>query len=207
VRATVVCLALLTTMLAAGFRAADAGVSLSARPAIAPADGPITLGGAISEPKAGELVTVQAKECGIATGFRAVAGAQTAASGAWTVDYRPRSTTIFRAVWKDSASKDVRVLQRAGVQLVPRPGRTFRVAVYGIVPLDGKRVTIERFVPSTRKWLRVQTVVVRSESYGEYAERSGVRINVPTGTTLRAVLPRGQAKPCYLAGYSPIVRT
>ena len=101
--------------------------------------------GAISDPKAGELVTVLAKECGIATGFRAVAGAQTTASGAWTVDYRPRSTTVLRAVWGSSKSPDVTVKQRAGVQLVSRPGRTFRVSVYGIVPLDGKRVRIERF--------------------------------------------------------------
>ncbi len=32
------------------------------------------------------------------------------------------------------------------------------------------------------------------------------RIAVPKGTTLRAVLPLQAAKPCYLAGYSKLVR-
>jgi hypothetical protein len=206
-RAVAVLLALLAASVTVAFGAAGGTVSLTARPGIAAADTSISLSGAISVAKAGELVTVLAKECGIATGFRAVAGAQTTASGAWTVDYRPRSTTVLRAVWQSSKSPVVTVMQRAGVQLVSRPGRTFRVSVYGIVPLDGKRVTIERFDTAARVWRRVQTVVVHSASYGEYAEKTGVRIGVPRGTTLRAVLPLAQAKPCYLAGYSPIVRT
>lgn len=206
-KAVVATLVLVAATLAMGFRDMNEAVTLSARPAVAAADAPITLSGAISVPKAGELVTVQAKECGIATGFRAVAGAQTTATGAWTVDYRPRSTTVLRAVWGSSTSPDVTVKQRAGVQLVARPGRTFRVSVYGIVPLDGKRVTIERFDRARRVWRKVQTVVVHSESYGEYAEKTGVRIRVPQGTSLRAVLPLAQAKPCYLAGVSPIVRS
>lgn len=204
---TAVILALVAAAFGLGLGWARRAVTLDVRPAVAPADGPITLSGAISDPKAGALVTVLAKECGIATGFRAVAGAQTTASGAWTVDYRPRSTTVLRAVWGSSKSADVTVRQRAGVQLVSRPGRTFRVSVYGIVPLDGKRVTIERFDAVARVWRHVQTVVVHSASYGEYAEKTGVRIRVPQGTSLRAVLPLAQAKPCYLAGVSPIVRS
>ena len=35
----------------------------------------------------------------------------------------------------------------------------------------------------------------------------GLRFEVPKGTSIRAVLPLAQAKPCYLAGYSNIVRT
>jgi len=206
-KAVIATLVLIAATFAVGFGDMNEAVTLSARPAVAAADGPITLFGAISEPKVGELVTVLAKECGIATGFRAVAGAQTTASGAWTVDYRPRSTTVLRAVWGSSKSPDVTVKQRAGVQLVSRPGRTFRVSVYGIVPLDGKRVTIERFDSARRLWRYVQTVVVHSASYGEYAEKTGVRIRVPQGTTLRAVLSLAQAKPCYLAGVSPIVRS
>ncbi len=182
-KAVVATLVLVAATLAMGFRDMNEAVTLSARPAVAAADAPITLSGAISVPKAGELVTVQVKERGIATGFRAVAGAQTTATGAWTVDYRPRSTTGLRAVWgSEQSSPDVTVKQRAGVQLVARPGRTFRVSVYGIVPLDGKRVTIERFDRARRVWRKVQTVVVHSESYGEYAEKTGVRIRVPQGT-------------------------
>ena len=31
--------------------------------------------------------------------------------------------------------------------------------------------------------------------------------DVPKGTTLRAVLPLAAAKPCYLGGYSKLIRT
>ena len=34
-----------------------------------------------------------------------------------------------------------------------------------------------------------------------------IKVDVPKGTTLRAVLPLSQAKPCYLSGYSKPVRT
>ncbi len=53
----------------------------------------------------------------------------------------------------------------------------------------------------------MQTVVVRADSYGEFAEKDHFKIAVPKGTTLRAVLPLAQAKPCYLAGYSKLIRT
>jgi hypothetical protein len=205
-RAVAAAFVLLAATLAVGFGDMNTAVTLTARPTIVRGFGAVTLAGAISDPRAGELVTVEAKECGIANGFRAVAGTQTAASGVWTLDYQPRSTTVLRAAWKSTTSDQVTVKQRAPVQLVPRPGRMFRVSLYGIVPLDGKRVTVERFDPAASAWRRVQTVVVRSKSYGEYAE-ANVRITVKKGTTLRAVLPLAQAKPCYLAGFSTLVRT
>lgn len=199
-------LVLLAATLTVGFGDVNEAITLTVHPTIVRGDGVVSLAGAISEPKGGELVTVQGKECGIATGFRAVAGTQTTAAGGWTVDYRPRSTTVLRAAWQSSTSSEVTVKQRMGVQLVARPGHTYRVSVFGIVPLDGKRVTVERFDPGTGTWRRVQTVVVHSASYGEYAEKTGVKIAVPKGTTLRAVLPLAQSKPCYLAGYSPLIR-
>ena len=33
------------------------------------------------------------------------------------------------------------------------------------------------------------------------------RLPVPKGTTVRAHVPASQAKPCYLAGYSKLIRT
>jgi hypothetical protein len=33
------------------------------------------------------------------------------------------------------------------------------------------------------------------------------RPRVPKGTLIRAVLPLSQARPCYLAGYGPLMRT
>ena len=71
--------------------------------------------------------------------------------------------------------------------------------------VDGKRIRIERLTPAG--WKLLQTVVVKTEGYNGWAEKDNLRFKVPKGTTIRAVLPRSQAGPCYLAGYSKLLRT
>jgi hypothetical protein len=189
-----------------GLGGSPPAVTLSVLPTIAPAYRTVTLSGTIGNPKAGELVTVQGKECGVAGSFRALAAAQTTAGGGWSVDYMPRAMTVFRASWGGAVSTEVTVRVRAFVAIYPRTGNRFRVAVSTVGRLDRKRVAIERFDRGASKWRSVQTVVVSSGAYGEYADKV-VRIAVPKGTTVRAVLPLSQAKPCYLAGYSKLIRT
>jgi hypothetical protein len=68
----------------------------------------------------------------------------------------------------------------------------------------GRAVTIERLDTRSHGWRTLRLVALTS--YGEYAEAI-IPVTVQRGTTLRAVLPASQAKPCYLAGYSKVVRT
>ena len=55
----------------------------------------------------------------------------------------------------------------------------------------------------TGSWKKVRTVVLSGGS------RFGTpfKLSVPKGSQLRAVLPKSQAKPCFLAGVSPTIRT
>jgi len=162
--------------------------------------------GTISNGAEGEYVSVTGKECGIPGAFfRALGGATTLAGGGWEASVPVRTTTTLRAEWKDAKSETVTVRRRASVWLT-KERRGFRIAVSSEAGrADGKRVIIERLMRAG--WKKLQTVVVRSEGYTEFAEKSGLRFKVPKGTTIRAVLPRSQAGPCYLAGYSKLIRT
>ncbi|HEU0302982.1 MAG TPA: hypothetical protein VFR32_00225 [Gaiellaceae bacterium] len=162
--------------------------------------------GAISSGAEGEYVAVLGKECGVPGAFfRALGGATTTAGGAWEASIFIRTKTTLRAEWKDAQSATVVVTPRAYLTLTKQP-RGFRVVVgMQTGSADGKRVVIERLTPGG--WKKLQTVVVESDGYAPFAEKSRVQLKVPKGTTLRAVLPRSQTGACYLAGYSKLVRT
>ena len=162
--------------------------------------------GTISSSTEGEYVTVQGKECGVPGAFfRALVGSMTTAGGAWEASVPIRTRTTLRAEWKGAQSASVVVQRRAGVGL-SKEKDGFRVGVSSETgSADRKRVRIERL--TSAGWKALRTVVVRSEGYTEFAEKDGLRFQVPRGTLLRAVLPRAQAGPCYLAGYSKLVRT
>jgi hypothetical protein len=162
--------------------------------------------GGISSGAEGEPVSVRGKECGVPGAFfRALGAATTTAGGGWDATIFIRTTTTLRAEWKGAESASVTVRRRASVSLTKEP-HGFRVSTGGAVGRwDGKRVRIERLTPAG--WKLLQTVVVRSEDYPQLAERDGLRFKVPKGTTLRAVLSLSQAEPCYLAGYSKLIRT
>jgi hypothetical protein len=183
-------------------------VTLFASPLVTRADAKVSFSGQISSTAANEYVAVQGKECGVpGIGFRSITGASTSEGGHWTAPaLYLQTTTTVRAVWKDERSPVVTVRERAAVSLVSHPRNRFTVGAGGVGRFDGKRVAVERFDTATRTWRRIRTVIVEATDYGGYAEKE-VRLKVPKGTTLRAVLPLAQAKPCYLAGYSKLVRT
>jgi hypothetical protein len=153
-----------------------------------------------------EYVAVQGKECGIPGAFfRSLWGASTNEGGGWEARFFLRTKTVLRAVSGNDVSPTLTIQVRAPVYLAPMPGRPgrFRLATWGgAVSLAGKRVRIERFDRTARKWKVVRTLVVDVDQTNE-----AFRIAVPKGTTVRAHLPLSQTKPCYLAGYSMLIRT
>ena len=102
-------------------------------------------------------------------------------------------------------SATVVVTPRAYVALTKERGG-YEVGLYSeAIQVDGKRIRVERLTPTG--WKLLQTVVVKSEGYGGWAEKDKLRFKVPKRTTIRAVLARSQTGPCLLAGYSNLVRT
>jgi hypothetical protein len=201
-------LGLLLASLGLGFGADQDDITIRTYPSIVNWDQRVIVSGIVTPAKANESVTVQGKECGVpGVFFRSLWGASTNEGGGWEAEFYVRTKTVLRAVSGSDVSPDLTVRVRAAVYLAPMPGKRgrFRVWVGGVVRLVGKRVVIERFETATRKWRAVQSIVLDERFGAGYKE--GFRIAVPKETTVRALLPLSQAKPCYLAGYSKLVRT
>ena len=65
-----------------------------------------------------------------------------------------------------------------------------------------KRVLFQRLDRRLGTWATVKKVVLTRSTGGVT-----FRAPVPKGSLVRAVLPLSEARPCYLAGYSPLLRT
>lgn len=177
-------------------------VTMGLRPMISsPLTNQVTAFGTIDKAKAGESVTIQAKDCG-ATFFRVFSGANTEADGSWSTFIFPYVTTTLRAVWNGETSAEVIFRQRAFIGLRHEGGSRFRVNVSArSARFDGNPVAIQRFDQRLGRWEVAKRVRLTSDFYTYFALR------VAKGTRLRAVFSNAQAKPCYLGATSPVIRT
>jgi len=71
---------------------------------------------------------------------------------------------------------------------------------------DGNRLVLQRFNRDNRVWSALRTIVFRNSGSPGWPLMKFTAA-VPTGATLRLSLPRAQARPCYLGGYSNILQT
>jgi hypothetical protein len=188
-------------------------VTIAARPSILRADERTTLFGTVENGKPDELVRVQSKDCGQRF-FRDVASATTRDGGGWSTELNPGINTTVRAVWNETASSQIAVRQRPVLLLrrLPTPARRFEVSVSARTSFWRKRVAIERFDRRLGRWVRVKSVVLTetgtsAPGYGFAQTSAKFSARVPRGALVRAVLPRSQARPCYLAGYSKLLQT
>jgi hypothetical protein len=179
-------------------------VTIAARPSIGGWGRPITLFGSVDARKADEVVTIQVKDCGQQS-FRNVSSARTEEGGDWSTQFSTLINTSLRAVWNDRASAPITVRARPGVLLRRRSARRFDLAVQahsGGAMFWRKRALFQRFDRRLGTWATIRRVVLTE--YNGYTEFTA---SVPKGALVRAVFPLSQARPCYLAGYSPLVRT
>lgn len=189
-------------------------VTMVARPTVVGGEQKVTLFGSVDSRSANEIVTIQAKDCGSdAPSFRDVAEARTREGGGWSTEFSPRINTTLRAVWSGEASAQVAVRRRAYVLFRPAPWGRLWVSVGGKASFRGKRVLIQRFGRRLGTWSTVKSVVLTET--GAYEPATGMlwssakfpRASLPKRALHRAVLPRSQARPCFLAGYSNTLRT
>jgi hypothetical protein len=194
-------------LLGLGFKADTDDITIHAYPGVVTFDQRVIVSGELTPAKADEYVAVQGKECGLPGAFfRSLWGASTNEGGGWEAEFYVRTKTALRAVSGNDVSPELTVLVRVPVHLSPMPGRPgrFRIAVaWGTtVSFRGKRVVVQRFDPSARKWRSVRSFEIDDDRTVE-----NFRIPVSKRTTVRAYVPASQAKPCYLAGFSKLIRT
>jgi hypothetical protein len=185
-------------------------VTIFAHPPVAASDSPITLSGTVRSGRPGELVDLQAKDCGQSS-FRIVQSARTQSGGRWATTFFPGIGTSVRAVWKGHTSTPVRIGQRAMLRFAPKANdRTrFVVSVVARAQFWRKKVVIERLNRERGVWRHFRSVVLTSQQApGQFVWTSGeFTARLPRGTMLRALLPQSQAGSCYLLSYSLPLRT
>jgi hypothetical protein len=174
----------------------------------------MTIFGSVSSGKADEKVTIQFKACGLLpVRFRDAFETTTQTGGGFSLaELRPFNlgvSGVFRAVSGDDVSADVQVQQRASVALRPRTGGRFLVSVFGkTVSFWHRFVLLQRFDRPRGIWITIRRLRLTDEfGSGGGVATAAFRPAVPKRTSIRAVLPLSQARPCYLAGYSKLWRT
>jgi hypothetical protein len=184
-------------------------VTNSARPLDLARDRRLTLYGTTGG-GAKEIVTLEARDCGQA-GYQKVADVETVFGGSWSWEFfYPGITADVRAVWRGRRSAPVTLRDRAFVELRPRGGGSYVVGVRAKFPFVGRRVELQRLRPGGGGWTTLRTARLQRSgappgtTYVYSTTR--VRLAAPAGSLIRAVFPRSQAAPCYLAGYSNLLR-
>ena len=170
-----------------------------------------TLFGSVDSRRAGESVTIQAKDCGLSS-FRVVGGATTVEGGGWSTPFYPRISTQLRATWRDETSRPIDVRVPVSVRIYKRGNGRLGVAAWGAKSFWGKRVRIER-LDRLGRWRFARTLTLTqglppggSPGVGTSGSFASFKPRLPKGTRVRAVMPVAQARPCYAAGVSEVVR-
>ena len=205
----------LSAVVAAGVGVALGGsaaetISISARPSVVRWSESVVVTGALSSGRSDVDVVLQGRACHEGP-WAVVSGTHTDVGGSLYLEFTPGISQTIRAVAGDATSNLLEVQQRPAVQLRQRPPGTFVVSVNAQRQFWHRKVVLQRFDAKKRNWVDIRSVLLT-----ETAARSGstyvlsgtekFRQQVPKGTLLRATLPLSQAKPCYLAGYSNLLR-
>ena len=195
--------------LAFGSTAADT-ISIGARPTIAKSGERIAVSGTVSSGRADVDITLEGRFCDETT-WREVSATHTDPGGAWYLEYVPTITQVIRAKGAGATSTEIKVQARPSVSLGQRPPGVFFVNVNAQRPFWHSKVVLQRFDARKRVWIEIRKILLTETGAPPgvgyvWSGSDKVRVRVPKGTTMRAVLPLAQAKPCYLAGYSNLLR-
>jgi hypothetical protein len=194
-----------------GGSAAETIFVSSVRPAIVRWAEPATLTGGVGSGQANVDVYIDGQTCGDGR-WEVISGAHTGPGGGFSAEFGAGINILVRARAEGATSNVVKIQQRPSVTLQQRPRGTFWVNVNAGRSFWKKRIGLQRYVPSTRAWRNVRSAVLadsgsRPGSAFVWSETEKFRQQLPKGTLVRATLPLPQAKPCYAAGYSNLVRT
>jgi hypothetical protein len=190
-----------------------AGITIVVRPTIYGRQGALVVSGSVTSGKEGEKVTLQYKQCGLyPTQFRDEAEVTTHEGGGWGLETGVFANGVFRALSGDDVSNEVQVQKRVDVRLAPAPPRRFVVNVVERMQFWRKQVLIQRYHRGQRKWLLVKKLRLVNSGAAPgsayvWSSTDEFAVDVAKGTTIRAVLPLAQAKPCHIGGYSNFLLT
>jgi hypothetical protein len=170
----------------------------------------VLLTGSVASGRANEDLMIEVRDCG-SSSFVPMRGAHTDRGGAFHEPDAPAISRTYRIRAGSAVSAPVAVQVRPAIRFVQTGPARYSVGTIALRFFRGAKGRFERFNRSTGKWSLVRRVTLQRQSAPRGAgwAYSGAefRARVPKGTLVRFVLPRDQARPCYLAGYSLIFNT
>jgi hypothetical protein len=190
-----------------------AAITITVRPTIYSRTQALGVSGSVTSGKADEKVTLQFKQCGLyPLQFRDHVEVTTHEGGGWGLETGVIANGVFRAVSGGDVSNEVPVQKRADIRLAPAPPGRFEVQVVERMSFWRKQVLIQRFHRGQRKWLLVKKLRLANSGAAPgssyvWSTTDEFAVDVAKGTTIRAVLPLAQAKPCHIGGYSNLLVT
>jgi hypothetical protein len=192
---------------------ASADVTIRARAFFDPgsASPKVELSGTIGGTGSGEVVEVEARECGtVSQYFRVIGADRAAAGGSWRyvagLDQRVSLPAYFRARWRNerSAAVLVKVSLDGGISMRRRVVHAYFSTSSSGLNLHRRWAELQREVPGTEQWVRVRRArlaLLRGYWFG-------VRFRVATrGLNLRVLLPAATVGPCYTHGITEAIRS
>jgi hypothetical protein len=193
-----------------GGSAAETISVTSVRPAIVRWAQAATITGAVGSGQPNVDIYIDAQTCGDGR-WELISGAHSGPGGGFTAEFGAGINLLVRARAEDATSNVVKVQQRPSVTLQQRPRGTFWVHVNAGRSFWKKRVVLQRYEPSSRRWRNVRSAVLADSGSNAgspfiWSETEKFQQRLPKGTLVRATLPLSQARPCYAAGYSNLLR-
>lgn len=190
-----------------------AAITISVRPTIQGRGSPLVVSGSVSSGKKDEKVTVQFRQCGLfPMQFRDHADVLTEEGGGFSIETGVGANGVLRALSGGDTSNEVPVQARPDVRLSPRPPKKYEAYVVDQRSFWRRHVLIQRYDRKRGTWVLVEKLrLVNQENAGGgvfiWSSTDEFAVKVPRGTTIRAVLPLSQAKPCHIGGYSNLLVT
>jgi plastocyanin len=197
--------------------AAPATVSVSATPRVMTYGSKTTLAGAISTGLANQKVDILATACG-ETAAKVIGTATTTTGGNFTFQTQSTLNTSYQGRNKPAGasmvtSAPVAVAIRPIVMLKRIARHRFSTQVVAAQSFVGKAVVFQRWVAVRHRWSTVKTVFLGTRSAaatplaGSTVSSTAFRVGLRSGLRVRAVVPSGQAAPCYLTASSATIRS
>jgi hypothetical protein len=189
--------------------AAAEQVSISAQPVLVAWTVPTLFQGDVAGARANESVTLEERRCG-SPSFTPLVRTDTDARGAWHVQWAAVVNASFRARARGEVSATVTVRVRPSITVRELARGRFLVHINAIKPFWRRKGVFERFDRRAQRWVRVKTFVFTDTGATTGTtvwSQARFRANVGRGTLVRATISTAEARPCYVAGVSNMLRT
>jgi plastocyanin len=197
--------------------AAPVTVSMSANPRVMNYGNTTTLSGSISTGQTSQPVEILSQPCG-ESAAKVIGNATTTTGGSFSFQHQSTLTTTYQVRFKPATgpsvtSASIPVSVRPIVLLKRTRLHSFSTQVVAAQSFVGKAVLFQRWVVARHRWTTVKTVFLgtrvsgTSPLAGSTVSKSAFKAGLRAGLRVRAVLPAGQATPCYLAAKSATIRS